>query len=304
MLKYLRVENFKGIDDAVTIDLTGQLTQITKGNNKTSISIALVSSLYHLIDCPMIKPSELPCFFSSKKHTTVEYSFGFERHEGSQHTVVYRYVKDKKGNVVSESVIIDGEVVIDYEAKHHLKSSLKGVESLNTKLNNSNIKSGVKYLYYNTNLDSYDIKNVVFIKFITFIENMFYLTGNFNNSLVIGVPLLNNPQTLICQHEKGVNGFEVFLAKLGFDFDLTAYENLVVDEYVILVKHKRYSIPFLSIASNTLKNLSLFYAWLLALEEKQTSLVVLDDVLLDYAPDIAEKLVSELKGYSGIQWVI
>lgn len=56
----------------------------------------------------------------------------------------------------------------------------------------------------------------------------------------------------------------------------------------------------LSIASNTLKNLSLFYAWLLALEEKQTSLVVLDDVLLDYAPDMAEKLVSELKGHGNL----
>ena len=37
---------------------------------------------------------------------------------------------------------------------------------------------------------------------------------------------------------------------------------------------------------------------------QQTSLVVLDDVLLDYAPDMAEKLVSELKGHDGIQWVI
>ena len=204
----------------------------------------------------------------------------------------YEYQKDKPQNLVSEVVKINNKLISEYDyLTNKFELNLEGTESLNKNLNGNNI-SFIKYINNNINPEpstkQFKIKEII-STFLKFVDNMLLfssLDGNFYQGFKKGGGSISEE---IINRGK-LKDFENFLKEAGIDYKLI--EKKIGKDRRIYCKFRSGEVNFFEIASKGTCSLTLFYSWLIGLDE--VSFVFIDEFDAFYHVNLAKRVVEEL----------
>lgn len=300
MLAKFEVENFKNFEKKLTLDLEKRSNYEfnndivnngviragiifgENGSGKSNLGLAIFDLVTHLTDKEK-GVNKYKYYFnlnSKKDYAKFKYLFKF-----NNHYLEYSYKKNNDSTLLSETISIDKEIVVDYDFESHEGICLlKGAENLNKNMEDTNI-SFVKYIYSNTVLIEDEI-NFVFKQFMIFVNNMllFYsLQEHHYQGFSVGEKSISEG---IIKRGK-LNEFRYFLNEIGIKYDLI--EKNIDDKMQIYVKFNCGEANFYSIASTGTKSLALFFFWLIQME--QVSLVFMDEFDAYYHYELSSKVV-------------
>lgn len=309
MLKEFRVKNFKGFNKELVLDLSADnyefAVEATKnnivnqglifghnGSGKSNLGLAIFDLVLHLTD----KQKMLDKYAiylngdSNEKEASFQYTFYFLGKE-----VIYSYRKINAQDFTYERLIIDGNVMLDYDfIKDDGISNFKGTENLKIKSQDRKL-SKLKFIKNNAILEDNDY-NSIFDTFMDYVDRMllFYsLDQNRYQGLLLGSDQLDNAIIKAGY----LKDFERFLKKN--DVDETLVENEINGQKIIFFKYKNARYPFNDVASNGTKSLELFYYWYKQIEK--ASFVFIDEFDAFYHYEVSENIVKTLLNIPGVQ---
>lgn len=307
MLKEFRVKGFKNFEKELVFDFsktrnynfsekavkdgivkTGLIYGIN-GSGKSNLGLAIFDIILHLSEKE--KHLELYNNYLNLSSSNIIAKFYYKFKFGND-ILEYEYQKDKPQNLVSEVVKINNKLISEYDyLTNKFKLNLEGTENLNKNLNGNNI-SFIKYINNNINpeIDSelFKIKKII-EKFINFVDNMLFfasLDGNFYQGFKKGT---ENLHEIILSKGK-LKDFENFLKEAGIFYKLI--EKKIGKDRRIYCKFRSGEVDFFEIASKGTCSLTLFYSWLIGLDE--VSFVFIDEFDAFYHVNLAKRLVEEL----------
>ena len=312
MLKKFSLRNFKNFKDELVLDLSkvnnyefstmairNKIVKVAliygeNASGKSNLGYGLFDIILHLTD------KEKNLYFyrlygNLEQNQDTEFSYEFEFDEG---TLLYRYRKKSAQELLEENIWINGELVLQYDYKHHKGMVLlEGAQSLNTDLTEKNI-SFVKYVFNNTVL-TVNPTNIIFRKFMNFVDNMLWFSSLEKNEYQ---GYLNGSEKLsqgIIERGK-VKDFQNFLGRLGIHYELIAKE--LEGEKQLFCRFGEREVNFYSVASRGTCSLILFYYWLIQLEA--VSLVFIDEFDAFYHDNLALAVVEELLNLPDTQSIL
>lgn len=317
MLKSITVGNFRAFSEKVTLDFSqvGKYdfnpeaikngivkTAIMYGKNasgKSSIAYAIFDIVSNLTDkyAGTINKKNYKNAFNIEQPVTFEYNFKFRGKE-----VEYKYNKSDFNTLLSESLSIDGKVVIYYDRKKSDTSfdvSLKGTENLQKDLGQLKI-SAVKWVNSNSVLEETE-ENKIFKEFINFVDRML-LFWSLEYRSFIGYDTNNNDTNIIDDIIKQgyFDDFKSFFVAAGIDDEFDYQE--VNGKTQLLVKYnKNRSMEFGTVSSSGMNSLLLLYFWLKYLlknandKEKTPSFVCIDEFDAFYHFELSRFIIEKLK---------
>jgi SMC domain-containing protein len=307
MLKEFRVKGFKNFEKELVFDFsktrnynfsenaikdgivkTGLIYGIN-GSGKSNLGLAIFDIILHLSEKE--KHLELYDNYLNLSSSNIIAKFYYKFKFGND-ILEYEYQKDKPQNLVSEVVKINNKLISEYDyLTNKFKLNLEGTENLNKNLNGNNI-SFIKYINNNINpeIDSelFKIKKII-EKFINFVDNMLFfasLDGNFYQGFKKGT---ENLHEIILSKGK-LKDFENFLKEAGIFYKLI--EKKIGKDRRIYCKFRSGEVDFFEIASKGTYSLTLFYSWLIGLDE--ASFVFIDEFDAFYHVNLAKRVVEEL----------
>ena len=307
MLIEFKVEGFKNFEKELIFDLTKTRNytfsenavkdEIVKtgliyginGSGKSNLGLAIFDIILHLSE----KEKSLELYYNylslTNSNTVAKFYYKFKF---GNDILEYEYQKDKPQNLVNEVVKINSKLISEYDyLSNKFKLNLEGTENLNKNLNGNNI-SFIKYINNNINPEpgtkQFKIKEII-STFLKFVDNMLFfasLDGNFYQGFKKGAGSIS--EEII---DKGkLKDFENFLKMAGINY--TLIEKEVGKGKKIYCKFKSGEVDFFEIASRGTRSLTLFYAWLIRLDE--VSFVFIDEFDAFYHIDLAKRVVEEL----------
>lgn len=311
MLKKFSVENFKGFQDKITLDIgspsnysfNSEIVEngcVTKGIiyginscGKSNLGLAIFDIITHLTEKQkFIQSYDFYLNMSGRKSfAEFEYTFVFDEHE-----VVYKYSKTDVDALRSESLSIDDKEVIFYDfLTRDGFTLLEGSNTLNASIKNESPISRVKYVNSNSILTN-NTQNQVFKKFIYFVEHMllFYsldirgYEGFMNGTESVAEGIVNGGK---------VKDFQEFLQENGIIYDLYGCE--VDGRKTIYCHFDNKDADFFKIASTGTRSLALFYYWYIRMEK--ASFVFIDEFDAFYHYELSEAVQKRLRGMTGVQ---
>ena len=307
MLIEFKVEGFKNFEKELVFDLsktrnynfnenaikdgvvkTGLVYGIN-GSGKSNLGLAIFDIILHLSEKE--KHLELYDNYLNLSSSNIIAKFYYKFKFGND-ILEYEYQKDKPQNLVREILKINNKLISDYNyIKNAAELKLEGKENLNKNLNGNNI-SFIKYINNNINPEpntkQFKIKGII-STFLKFVDNMLFfasLNGNFYQGFKKGNGTISDE---IISNGK-LKDFENFLKKVGINYNLIEKE--VGKEKKIYCKFKSGEVNFFEIASKGTKSLTLFYAWLIRLND--VSFVFIDEFDAFYHVNLAKRVVEEL----------
>ena len=307
MLIEFKVEGFKNFEKELVFDLsktrnynfsenaikdgivkTGLIYGIN-GSGKSNLGSAIFDIILHLTEKEKLINLYSHYLNLSNRNIMAKFYYKFKFKDD---ILEYEYQKDKPQNLVSEVVKINNKLISEYDyLTNKFKLNLEGTENLNKNLNGNNI-SFIKYINNNINpeIDSelFKIKKII-EKFINFVDNMLFfasLDGNFYQGFKKGT---ENLHEIILSKGK-LKDFENFLKEAGIFYKLI--EKKIGKDKRIYCKFKSGEVDFFEIASKGTCSLTLFYSWLIGLDE--VSFVFIDEFDAFYHVDLAKRVVEEL----------
>jgi SMC domain-containing protein len=307
MLIEFKVEGFKNFEKELIFDLTKTrnytfsenavkdgivktgLIYGINGSGKSNLGSAIFDIILHLSEKE--KYLELYYNYLSLTNSNTMAKFYYKFKFGND-ILEYEYQKDKPQNLVNEVVKINSKLISEYDyLSNKFKLNLEGTENLNKNLNGNNI-SFIKYINNNINPEpstkQFKIKEII-STFLKFVDNMLLfssLDGNFYQGFKKGGRSISEE---IINRGK-LKDFENFLRVAGIDY--TLIEKEVGKEKRIYCKFKNGEVDFFEIASRGTKSLTLFYAWLIRLND--VSFVFIDEFDAFYHVNLAKRVVEEL----------
>lgn len=304
MLKRFCLRNFKNFKEELQLDLSKVnnyefsneairektvKTALVYGENasgKSNLGYALFDIILHLTD-KQKKWTFYRLYGNLGSDEPTEFTYEFEFSEGN---VRYYYKKKSAQELLEEKLWIKDKLCLEYDyLTHKGKVELEGAETLNIDLAEKGL-SLVKYVYSNTRLEITE-ENIVFLKFMRFVENMLWFSSlekNEYQGYTIGAEKL--AEGIITKNR--VEGFQSFLHNVGIDYDLFAKE--IEGEQQLFCRFGDREVNFYSVASRGTCSLTLFYYWLLRLEEDEVSFVFIDEFDAFYHNNLALAVVNEL----------
>lgn len=313
MIRYFAVENYKGFEKRVELDLSKihdykfhpeaikngisnkALLFGKNGSGKSNLGKAIMDVSRHLTS--NLTNTDFGVF-KNLNHldslTKFDYVFKFDNDE-----VEYRYSKDNPRMLVYEELLVNGEMVLscDYlERKTFL--SLEGSEGLDQDKYDFSI-SFVLYVYSRSGF----VKGGPFEKFYDFVNRMLSFRSLKENEFEGFQARGKSFADILIEHgkEESLKGLEDFLAKEGIKYKLDITRDIQTNMNVISVKYNRGWVPLSAIWSTGTSSLVLFYCWLLDL--KKTSFLFLDEYDAFYHYELSEdifRLVAEELSYQCI----
>lgn len=290
MLIEFKVENYKNFEKELNLKLNDvknyefNLDAINNGvvktgliygsnsSGKSNLGFAIMDIVATIADkekSPFVAGTPYLNMNTEKAEKVAKFSYHFKFDSGE---VIYKYEKTAHQILTFEELLIDRKSVIQYD---HLNNNgyvkLKGAETLNSTLNENAI-SFVKFIRSNAVLEKNDLVNKVFESMIYFVDRMLLFSSLERNSyqgFKTGNESLGN--AIISQGK--LEEFQEFLYSIGIINELKPSE--IDGEMVILCKFKGGDANFFNIASTGTKSLTLFYYWLLKLNE--VSFVYMDE---------------------------
>ncbi|WP_338954769.1 ATP-binding protein [Fusobacterium nucleatum] len=307
MLKEFRVKGFKNFEKELVFDFsktrnynfsenaikdgivkTGLIYGIN-GSGKSNLGLAIFDIILHLSEKE--KHLELYDNYLNLSSSNIIAKFYYKFKFGND-ILEYEYQKDKPQNLVREILKINNKLISDYNyITNEAELKLEGTENLNKNLNGNNI-SFIKYINNNINPEpntkQFKIKGII-STFLKFVDNMLFfasLNGNFYQGFKKGNGTISDE---IISNGK-LKDFENFLKKVGINYNLIEKE--VGKEKKIYCKFKSGEVNFFEIASKGTKSLTVFYAWLIRLND--VSFVFIDEFDAFYHVNLAKRVVEEL----------
>lgn len=142
-------------------------------SGKTNLGWALMDIVIHLTDSMknIANYNNYVNLNSNDKLAHFEYTFCFDGD-----ILVYYYEKEEVGKVLREKVSINHREVLSADMGYEAKVCLKGAERLKLDMWDSSIPL-VKYVARNTVLDKDDTNSRTFMRFVRFVERMFWFSS-------------------------------------------------------------------------------------------------------------------------------
>ena len=307
MLIEFKVEGFKNFEKELIFDLsktrnytfsenavkdgivkTGLIYGIN-GSGKSNLGSAIFDIILHLTEKE--KLINLYSYYLNLSNSNIMAKFYYKFKFGND-ILEYEYQKDKPQNLVSEVVKINNKLIAEYDyLTNKFELNLEGTESLNKNLNGNNI-SFIKYINNNINPEpstkQFKIKEII-STFLKFVDNMLLfssLDGNFYQGFKKGGGSISEE---IINRGK-LKDFENFLKEAGIDYKLI--EKKIGKDRRIYCKFRSGEVDFFEIASKGTCSLTLFYSWLIGLDE--VSFVFIDEFDAFYHVNLAKRVVEEL----------
>lgn len=320
MLKKFSVKNYRQFNEILEFDLTANnysfnpecikqnlvklaLIYGENGTGKTNLGWALFDIVSHLTDNNShIETNNYLNAFSREKYAEFKFEFRFSDRYQKIKPLIYEYQKNENSVLISEKIIINNNVVLNYNLNQPLMTTLSGAENLNKNINPSQNLSAVKYIYNNTSLDKRNQDNVIFIKFIEFINHILYFRSVFEGKVFSGYKtgLSNIEQDII--KNKNLKNFEQFLSDFGLNFQLVSVKQL--NKQKIGVKMGTQVLPFFEIISTGTLSLTYFYYWWQSIKDNQIPLLFIDEFDCSYHFSLSEKIIEKLKKLPNTQVIL
>ena len=307
MLYKFRVKNFKNFEDTLEWNLTsGKYTfnqqavkndivknSIIYGNNgtgKSNLTYAIMDITTHLTDFKRQEQHYTPYKNLNSRTEFAEfyYEFIFDKHK-----VTYSYKKESMSKVFDEVISIDDkEIIFENFIKNERFVLLKGAETLNVSERDISL-SFVKYIFANTNLDSTDIENKIFIQFRHFVEGMLYFgSGTAEGNFYQGLKSSKERITSVIVNSGKIEELQKFLQDLDINYILEPGEDSEGNS-VINVRFKNRSVNFYSVASHGTLVILVFFYWLLQLSK--IKFLVVDEFDAFYHNEVSEAMLSIIR---------
>lgn len=317
MLKKFEVENFKGFSKRLVFDLTARdyefnqnLTEngivkkaIIYGKNgvgKSTLGIALFDIISHLTDkqrIPFLYLQNYICLENTYEPASFRYTFVFDND-----IVVYEYKKFDTDNLVSEKLIVNDDVLIDYRYdtnnlnNNYIDDSIKG--SLNINLVDNKL-SVIKYIYRNTPTDNESI----ITKLVQFCENMLWYRRLSDGSSYAGFE--NGVSNFLDQiYESGkTHELQQFLKQNSVDYQLE-FENINgIRQLIAYFQNGEAKTLFSTIASTGTLALTQYFAWKTVAFDKISFLFIDEfDAFLHF--ESSKFIVEELNKQKNFQSIV
>ena len=315
MLKRFEVENFKGFENNIVLDLSAREYAFNKnlvvndvvnkaivygknGVGKSSLGIAIFDIVGHLTDKERMPSRYLINYLnlkSKKRYAIFKYTFQFD-----EDIVVYEYAKRDPNNLIYEKLIINNEVVIDYNFfdvnVRYLNKSIVG--ELNIELIDNKL-SVLKYIYRNTPTNA----SAPITKMMQFVDNMLWYRSLSEGNAYCGFTV--GGSTLVDKlYESGkIREFEKFLKDNSLDYKLKFVEFNGIHELMAVFEESKKMAPFISLASTGTMALFLFYIWSISAFEK-ISFLFIDEFDAFFHYESAENIVLQLNKARNFQTIL
>ncbi|WP_167432607.1 AAA family ATPase [Moraxella equi] len=324
MLKKFTVRNYRQFNEPLEFDLTAgnyafnpecthnglvklALIYGENGTGKSNLGWAIFDLVSHLTD-NKYKSWTYDCVNAYSNTDIVEFEFHFVFFANNKSAnVIYKYQKKygyPYGNLLYEQLIIDDEIVIEYNIEKDIKSTLNGFQTLSDKsLNPEQNLSAIKYLYKNIKINDRDFNDIVFKKFFDFCNKIIHFRGlpietsgyshiGYNNIINIGDRILKDNK---------LKDLEKFLFDNGLDFKLIEIDD---GGKRIGVSMGNKEFLLFDIASSGTRNLVIFYYWLQEAISHQIPLLFIDEFDCSYHFALSEKIVEKLKQLPNTQVIL
>ncbi len=309
MLSKFSATNFKGFGTEIVFDLNKHKsyefsTESVKddvlkniiiygenGSGKSNLGLAIFDIVSHVVTNNDTNKTLYSHYLNaSANHNKIaefSYEFIFEGH-----LIEYKYGKKDLDTLVYEDIKINNEqfAFINRELSSKATINAVGAESLKKDFGQNQI-SIISYIRNNAILDTENIQNRVFLKFIEFIQGMlFFRTLRENNYIGLEKGAKDVSADLI----KNIDEFQMFLDDAGLNLTLTTLE--YNDEKKLGIKFPNKTLPFFDIASQGTISLALFYYWFHRLTiDNKISFVFIDEFDAFYHHSLAKSIVNKLK---------
>lgn len=305
MLKYFSVNNFKGFKGTLRFDFKAKeyafnpsvvkdgivknaLIYGKNGTGKSSVGFALFDIISHLTDKRFFD-NDITSYYKNldtapSTPVCFEYCFTFDKCE-----VVYRYTKSSVRDLLKETLILNGQKVIDFDfqsdtiQQRFVDKTIFPVLNIDLPDNHLSI---VKYLYRNLPSNAVPALTQLF----NFCEGMLWYRSLSKGNSYAG--LLNGSHSLsklIYEHDS-LDAFKKFLAENDLHYDLKF--ELVNGEPSLIALFDHGKAHFDAIASTGTNALYLFFAWTLLID--QASFVFIDEFDAFFHFEAARSIVKRL----------
>ena len=320
MLKKFSVRNYRRFNETLEFDLTASnyafnidcidqnliklaLIYGENGTGKSNLGWALFDLVEHLTDNDNnISKENYLNALSKEKYATFKFEFIFLDKNKKIKNLNYEYQKNENSILISEKMVINDEIVLDYQLNQSLFTNLTGTEHLNKNINPSQNLSAVKYIYSNSNLDKRNANNAVFVKFMEFVTHILYFRSVFEGKVFSGYSTgLNNIEQDILAN-KNLKDFENFLNDFGLNFQLVNVRQL--NKNIIGAKMGDKVLPFFDIISTGTLSLTFFYYWWQSIKKNQIPLLFIDEFDCSYHFALSEKIIDKLKKLPNTQVIL
>ena len=314
MLKKFSVKNYKSFKDELVIDFSDFKdyqynlhaiennlisTAVIYGKNssgKTNFGYALFDITLHLVDKEQVAEQHTNYLNANSDESvaTFSYNFIFDSDE-----IIYRYRKQNSMKLVYEELYLNDKKVFSYNFLEH-KGDFSNLELVQASTLNFGFKdmnlSVVRYIANNSNLD----KNSVIQRLMNFVSHMLWFRSIGVNNYI---GYFKGVEQLTDQIIKNgsVSKFEKFLKNCGITHDLDIAKDVFGND-VLVVKFNHKVIPFLEIASNGTKALTLYFYW----SEKfsNISFLFIDEFDAFYHTELAEVMIKDISQKTNFQSIL
>ena len=311
MLKCFSVEGFKNFSEKITLDfsnvrdyrfnsqcLTNGLVSksIVYGKNsvgKTNLGLAIFDIVSHLTN-KNVTPNLYDYYLCSDglgKYAEFDYVFRFD-----DDIIKYSYKKDKKQILIYEKVVLNEELLFEYD---YIKKQgeTHGIDKLAATLNWAfqDTDCILKYVVNNTVLpDSHPLR-----KMIRFVSNMLWFR-NLDENRYIGFKSDSKDYYDFIFEDNTLQEFEEFLHITGIKENLAAIKD--ADGVKRLYFNTDTPLPFFKVASSGTRALYTFFYWYKT--AKNVSLMYVDEFDAYYHYELSEYIVTILEKMINTQVII
>lgn len=314
MLKKFSVNNFKGFEDKITLDLSDvrnyefnneainpkekivkmALVYGPNGIGKSNLCLAIFDIVSNLTD-NRVSPAYYESNYTNGNTELTELTEFDYLLQFNEIQIRYSYGKSSFRKIQHESLSIDNKTVLQYDkrkSKTDYLLDVGGTESLNIDLEKIDI-SLVKYVKANSVFTD-TVNNLILKQFFSFVERMLEFWTLDRKDFQGFEPITNNGRNIGRDiiDQKKVEEFKQFLGRIGVENTIVA-EKGPDGEFDLYYKYKNRKVDFLNNCSSGIRALTLFFFWLQRIQnsDNPASLVCIDEFDAFYNYSISAEII-------------
>lgn len=311
MIKCFSVQGFKNFSDKITMDFSnvrdyhfntqcltdGLISKsIVYGRNsvgKTNLGLAIFDIVSHLTN-KNVTPNMYDYYLCSDgKSLCARFKYVFQFDDD---IIEYSYKKDKKQQLVSEKIVLNNELLLEYDYIEKTGVT-NGIDKLAPTLNWAfqDADCILKYVVNNTVLpDAHPLR-----KMMRFVSNMLWFR-TLDENRYIGYKTDSKDYLDFIFEDDTIKEFEEFLHITGIQEDLIVIED--ADGVKRLYFNTAPPLPFFKTASSGTRALYTFFYWYKT--AKDVSFMYVDEFDAYYHYELSEYLVAMLEKLTNTQIII
>jgi len=292
-INFSDVHDYKFNTDCITNGIVSKM--IVYGRNsvgKSNLGLALFDIVSHLTD-KNVTPDLYNYYLNSDggESASFKYEFLFD-----SDIVVYHYSKDRKRNLIQESISLNGILLFEFDYLKK-KGSFSELRKLNPTLNLEfeDVDSVLRYVINNTPLNEMHPLR----KMIRFVSSMLWFR-NLDENRYIGYKISTKDYTDFLYDKDTLSEFQKLLTLADVDEHLIIRED--TDGIKRLYFDREIPLPFMKTASSGTKALYTFFYWYKT--AKNVSLMFIDEFDAYYHFELSESIVKLLEKMTGTQVIL